>query len=74
MTKKRVNNGQALRLIKSINEDYKNANDGESMLTPKCEEFIDEILNEGGDNDLLVNALFNKKLKAMPKEFFTKIK
>lgn len=64
--KSKLNNAQMLRLMKSINEDFKKQNDDESIFTENFEKFLDEILTQGGDNDLLVNALMNKKLKADP--------
>ena len=72
LKKSKLNNAQMLRLMKEINDDFKKQND-EPVFTENFEKFLDEILEQGGDNDLLVNALLNKKLKPCPKEFNIKI-
>ena len=72
LKKSKLNNAQMLRLMKEINDDFKQQND-EPVFTENFEKFLDEILEQGGDNDLLVNALLNKKLKPSPKEFNIKI-
>lgn len=64
MPKKRTNK-ETLELIIKVDDAYKKEH-GESILTAKARDMILEVLEDGKDNALFVNASLNAHLKPSP--------
>lgn len=62
--KKKLTNMEVLETIISI--DDKMQEDGVDMLTPKCRQYIEDILQRGNGNAVLTNHELNKGLRPSP--------